>query len=29
VVRPSVDPERVPAIDVAALVEEERDRWPV
>lgn len=29
VVRPTVPPERRPRIDVAALVDEERDRWPL
>jgi hypothetical protein len=28
VARPSVAPERRPSIDVAALIEEERNRWP-
>ena len=28
VARPVVDPEQRPAVDVAALVEEERNRWP-
>ena len=28
VARPTVAPSRRPAIDVAALVEEERNRWP-
>jgi AbrB family looped-hinge helix DNA binding protein len=28
VARPSVPPDRRPRVDVAALVEEERSRWP-
>ncbi len=28
VARPTADAERRPAVDVAALVEEERNRWP-
>lgn len=28
IARPTVRPEERPAIDVAALVEEERNRWP-
>ena len=28
VARPTVPPDRRPAVDVAALVEEERSRWP-
>lgn len=28
VARPVVEPDQRPAIDVAALVEEERNRWP-
>lgn len=28
VARPTVDPDERPAIDVAALIEEERNRWP-
>jgi AbrB family looped-hinge helix DNA binding protein len=28
VARPSVVPEERPAVDVAALIEEERNRWP-
>jgi len=28
VARPTVSPEERPEIDVAALIEEERDRWP-
>lgn len=29
VVRPTVAPESLPRVDVAALIDEERDRWPV
>jgi AbrB family looped-hinge helix DNA binding protein len=29
VVRPRVAPDKLPAVDVAALVDDERDRWPV
>jgi AbrB family looped-hinge helix DNA binding protein len=28
VVRPAAPPEHLPEVDVAALIEEERDRWP-
>jgi hypothetical protein len=28
VARPVVEPEQRPVVDVAALVEEERNRWP-
>ena len=28
VARPVADPEQRPAVDVAALIEEERNRWP-
>jgi len=28
VARPTVPPEDLPAVDVAALIEEERSRWP-
>jgi AbrB family looped-hinge helix DNA binding protein len=28
VARPSVPPDQLPDVDVARLVEEERDRWP-
>jgi AbrB family looped-hinge helix DNA binding protein len=28
VARPTVDPRRLPSIDVARLIEEERNRWP-
>lgn len=29
VVRPTVAPSSLPRVDVAALIDEERDRWPV
>ena len=28
VARPTADPKRLPAVDVAQLIEEERNRWP-
>jgi AbrB family looped-hinge helix DNA binding protein len=28
VARPTADPRRLPAVDAATLVEEERNRWP-
>ncbi len=28
VARPTVQPEELPAVDIAALIEEERNRWP-
>jgi len=28
VARPTVPPEELPAVDIAALIEEERNRWP-
>jgi len=28
VARPTTDPKRLPPIDVAAFIEEERNRWP-
>lgn len=29
VVRPSVAADQLPEVDVAALIDEERDRWPI
>ena len=28
VARPTADPKRLPSVDVAQLIEEERNRWP-